>query len=476
MRNVGKKVECLVAALVVMSLVAACGNVVGPNGSSDPNGDPNGTHSGLRLVGNVPGGVGASIVPAFSNGPSGSYELWALPLVRQKITEEGLSSDALRIEAFSEGEDFSVDLDTSEDYVLLLVDAEAGDDPESRMQSVRGYLAVPAEGDGDLVFMPSSYASADTVDLGSLEHDAEKGLLRGETDINQLQQSISGVNLSEIVGLDDNFRFAETLYANYDQDAESWWRVLYIGFDWQPSFDLVKNKLSDPMDYDKDYDDGDNPFENTETGYALFVDLLTNSTDGSEGIMIHFDEGVKVDDGGIENVTELEPVDFEPDDYGDDVYRINLISGAGIRSIPDMFSVKDGDETLARFSVGLSDPFDADGRYRTFVPSVRVDIDEEGTDDGTLTGYEIQWKRWNGEEYVDVDPDVFSHLIVEYEVKIGTHKDHDNRSIAYESGWVSEASRSVDDLNENFDDNEYALSILLRMSTLEYEWNFGDRL
>ena len=387
--------------LATALLVTACGSA-GAGGGGGGNGgddtvedddtpgeddqpDDDGPAAGVRIQGRLGGLVEPSGIEGASLS-SAAVNVAALP-----VTSEGLDVEATKTtEVSQEDGSFSVDVEPEDDskHVFLVEAPEEGVGVEQSL----GFLELPIEDEASAGWKLSETQES-ILDMGELS--GSSGSFLAEESAPELLEALN-VDQQELLfqaQRDDYLKASKNIYLNRDFNRVTLFTHLIAGQlsnarnDWTLPTDShgSSHKVLVELRFDLD---SDIDFDGIEAGTTTFE--IVPPTD------VTFDGGVPGSPSNplqITNVVET----TNTDDEGNPVptgYELNFAVENGLpRGAGNWQAVVDG-EVGATYDFELNDPFDADGKYLYFVPSVRLTVDENTEE---ITAVELRWFTWNPE-------------------------------------------------------------------------------
>ena len=378
-----------VAALVIVLTTGAC--------AMDPDDPTTGPADGsVRLQGRLSGlvrGAGVSAVPDGDSTvralSSAAVNVAALPVVGGDLEVE-----SAEVADVAEDGGFQVDVEPENDseHVLLVNAPDEGVGVEEAL----GFLELPVSGE----------AAAGWALSESDESILELGDLSGTSGT-----FLADASPQDLLGVLNVDQQALLFQAQRDQYLKA---VInnYLNRDFTQAFfhsNLINGTLAaTPGEFST-------PEAAYDESYVVLVELrfLESSDLDFAGIaagdpafeVVPPTEVVLADDGLTYSpedplqLTNVINVTLDTDNDGDtdtDGYEINFTVEGGFARDAGPWEVRVGDEKRATYDLDLINPFDADGTYLYFVPSLRIVTD--GTPEQEVTGFELQWYAWDPED------------------------------------------------------------------------------
>ncbi len=331
---------------------------------------------------------------------------------------------------------FSLSLDASQDYVLLLVNSTATQ-PQDK---VVAYVTMASSTTGDsVVSMPVSHASA-TIDLGkvspSASHSDEASGERSAEDL-AVDFSASLESLLARAKFDDAYKNLVNEYLN--TSGSNWWRA-QVQFEWYGGGDPSIFASSAPTDISAYRYDGYRVYFDNNSAEMNFSRLCSktdsleiappspvtiidqyngNSTVGTIDVSNPADNGnVAVSSGNSNYCYDAvnDEMAFSAKSGSNGVF-FGVPVGSLIKNNPP-----DGWWTLglngtqkAVFELGAMKPVDASGNPEVLLPLPSFTTDAAGK----ITGISVTWMEYNGSTYQAVDVNGVNDLVADSFIDIG---------------------------------------------------------
>ncbi len=302
---------------------------------------------------------------------------------------------------------FSLTLDSSSQYVLLLVDTTA-----LKEDRVAGYVTI-GSGEDSMVVFPADQARGDT-DMGTLE-EAGRREARSSNTVEDLQANFAFTlaELQDIARSDDAYRNVINAYMNYDEAAGTTYHTLQNGGGWMYPLSSIVGAFPDPADYTGNdsfgftINTGDQtlPFADI-CGMAVTVTLVPPQ---GSGLLDRVNDAMVIDTSGP--VARCYDSDFSVSDGTTNFFYQwsgfpSVVPGTWYLRYSDLGQAI-ADTVLAVLDMADISGFDGSGNATVFVPVPRLNVDGGGM----LASVDIQWKRYNGSGgYDPVNPSAVDAL------------------------------------------------------------------
>lgn len=391
----------LITALSASALIIACGGGGGGGGSSTVSLSASlGSTYEYSYVPSLTERVAAFFTgsPALALVPQSVDKVVAIPL-----TENGATFMGGRVESTiaSDGS-FSLSLDTSYTWVVLLVDSLA-----DKENMVVGYVTV-GDGTESMVAFNADQASG-SVDYGEL-NDSPSGEAQSQFSMNDMVTSFNYTlaQLQSIARADDVYKKVINNYINYDESAGTAYETIAV-YGWMESQSSVIGTYGDPASFNFN-------------GVGIYVqaadDTISSADICSKAVTLTFTppSAVSYFDSSetatfFENDGTMETYQTSGCYETDGEFRVTPTTGGFFAQwsvfdrLPEGYwylswsnSPAVSDSLLAVFDFGDSAPMDDSGNPLVFVPVPRVNVD--GND--ILTSVDIQWMQYNGVDGYEV--------------------------------------------------------------------------
>ncbi|MBI9104570.1 MAG: hypothetical protein JEY99_19295 [Spirochaetales bacterium] len=354
---------------------------------------------------------------------------------------------------------FEVELeaDNPTDVVLLFIDDES-EDVQSRFDRA-GFIVLDA-GDGEgMARIPVSGSTFETIDLGSISFDEANG--QGVSSLDQAAQAdIFGLDFSDLQSFyryDNVLREAHNIYVNDDPQSEQFcqaWmsqsetfglssirnsyssvtavalRVLSVGFN-----------VTNPSDHS---------YTEIQSDTVLIEvvppdDIILNVSGSPYGPEHPLASNDSTDWGGAWTIG--------PNDISEGSYSIGIDLDADSGIPGGTWVIKKDGEILALFAFSSLTPFDEEGHFLYFIPSIKASVEE----DGMLTRLELRWYSYDHlqGEYVELaDPSIVDQWFIQFGFGVGGTIDNSGS----EPSLIEEISQSKTEITE-FENNWYFDSV-----------------
>jgi hypothetical protein len=315
---------------------------------------------------------------------------------------------------------FSISLDTSRDWLLVLMDSTA---PVKSDQFV-GYVALNA-GTENLLQVPASTSTITSLELGTITASGDTA--QSDTPIDESDFSLTSTQLLNLAKNDDAFKSVKNFVINYN-NATGVFYTLRPDFRWKGNYASINGAFQNPSGYT--YSNYSSQLDSNTTtiniykicGYGpqVIVKLAPPSDVTTSGPSVRTfnpanpmsSANVKcytADDGFIEAYQDPGNSDFFATNRYGDVSQSYAAPLTGTIPGGDWLYYE-GDQLKGQFDVAVASPLRVDGTIKGFVPSAKINIDE----DGKITSVDIKWYYWDDStsQYVELaDASVLRYLI-----------------------------------------------------------------
>ena len=315
---------------------------------------------------------------------------------------------------------FSISLDTSRDWLLVLVDSTA---PVKSDQFV-GYVALNA-GTENLLQVPASTSTISSLDLGTITASGDTG--QSETPIDESDFSLTSTQLLNLAKNDDAFKSVKNFVINYNNETGVFY-TLRPDFRWRGTYASINGAFQNPSGY-------------TYSNYAFQLDSNTTTinidkicgTNGQTQVIVKlappsdvttsdartFNPGNPMSSANVKWKTATDGfIEVYQDPGNSDFFATNRYGDVSqsyaaplTGTIPGgNWLYYEGDQLRGQFDVAVASPLRVDNTIKGFVPSARINIDG----DGKITSVDIKWYYWDDSttEYVELtDITVLRYLI-----------------------------------------------------------------
>ncbi len=206
------------------------------------------TGDNLTLRGSL--GSGYTTVASAATRPNGAAGVQALDKKVDKVI--AIQSDRGYLGANSMqnsrsaiiGDDgtFSLSLDTTKDWLLVLIDSTA----VSRTDQFVGYIALNTGSLEPLLQVPSTTSTISSFDLGAINALGDVG--QSENPVNPTDFSLNSSQLLALAKNDDAFKSVKNFIINYDT-ATNVYYTLRPDFGWRGDYESIDGVFQDPASY-----------------------------------------------------------------------------------------------------------------------------------------------------------------------------------------------------------------------------------
>ncbi|HEB81367.1 MAG TPA: hypothetical protein ENJ11_00735 [Gammaproteobacteria bacterium] len=366
---------------------------------------------------------------------------------------------------------FSLGLDASRDYVLLLVNSKATQ-PQDK---VVAYITMASSTTGDsVVSLPVSHANS-SIDLGNVSPNASySDEASGEQSAEDLAVDFSA-SLESLLArakFDDAYKNLVNEYLNTSR--RTWWRA-QVQFEWYGGGDPSIFASSAPTDISAYRYDGYRVYfdnNSTEMDFSRLCDKTDtleiappspvtiidqysgNTTIGTIDTSTPADNGAVAVNGGDPNYC-YDAVNSEmafSANSGSSGVFFGVPVGMLLQDNPPdgWWTVRLNSTQKAVFELGAMKPVDTSGKPEVFLPLPSFTVDGAGK----ITGISVTWMEYNGSTYQAVNVSEVDDLVADSFIEIG-----------YDGGG---SGTEVTDLVYND-----ASSNLLTSATPVIDWDFN---
>jgi hypothetical protein len=316
---------------------------------------------------------------------------------------------------------FSISLDTTKDWLLVLIDSTA----VSRTDQFVGYIALNAGSSEPLLQVPSTTSTISFFDLGAINALGDVG--QSENPVNPTDFSLNSSQLLALAKNDDAFKSVKNFIINYDTVMNVYY-TLRPDFGWRGNYVSIDGVFQDPASY-------------VYRHYTSQLDSNTTSINMDKICGFNNQARVTVELAPPSDVTttsEQTPIaTYNPDnpissnnitcsiatdgyieaadiDFGA-TNRYGAVSQSYFAPLsgdipPGYWQYFEAAQLKGQFDLAVASPFGPEGEIKGFVPSIR--INKDGT--GAITSVDIKWYTWDSSasQYVEItDITVLRYLI-----------------------------------------------------------------
>ncbi len=315
--------------------------------------------------------------------------------------------------------EFELNLDTSYDWVLLLVNSQA----QSLDEKVVAYISIPATTGEDIENIPVSQSNGSNMDVGKVQPGSRPRQARTVEGQPMTQLvSLTAEELEDQASYDDSYRHLYNFYLNYNAASGDhylplpearWTARIATGFP------------NDGQAYQSNYLD--------PTYDGFYASVMTDSTpaidfgnfcDSSDTLAVYPPASVTIagmnfDMGtGMSNATATME-QFSGSYCGHEYLRIEkqvdnelmIQFPLGSGQIPaGLWRMKLNGETLAAFDFSLASPIDSSGLPTGFMP--RFTLHPAADDPQRIASISIEWYRHSSNGWEPVDDDAVTDALV----------------------------------------------------------------
>ncbi len=312
---------------------------------------------------------------------------------------------------------FSISLDTTKDWVLVLEDSTA---PAKTDQFV-GYIALNT-GTDDLLQVPASTSEISSLDLGTITASGDVG--QSQNTVNASDFSLDAAQLLSLAKSDDAFKSVKNFVINYDAETAVYY-TLRPDFRWKGNYASINGFFQNPAEY-------------TYSNYGFQLDSNTNTINmdkicgwnGQTQVIIKLAPPSDVTTTDAKTFNPANPMSsanvtcstatdgfIEAQDFsGSGFYATNRYGSVSqsyaaplTGAIPQGYWMYyEGGQLKGQFDVAVASPLGAGNEIKGFVPSIKVNTDVTGK----VTSVDIKWYSWDGIQYVELtDVSILQYLI-----------------------------------------------------------------
>jgi hypothetical protein len=317
---------------------------------------------------------------------------------------------------------FSIGLDTTRDWLLVLMDSTAA----ARTDQFIGYVALNTGTAENLLQLPLTTSTISSMDLGTITASGDVG--QSQNSVSAEDFSLNSAQLLSLAKNDDAFKSVKNFVINYD-NATGVYYTLRPNFSWKGSYASINGAFQNPADY-------------TYSHYGFQLDSNTTSITIDKICGTQGQAQVIVDLVPPSDVMTTNAKTFNPDypmssanvmcstatdgfieayqdpNSGSGFFATNRYGGvsqsyaAGLTgTIPQGYWLyHEGEQLKGQFDVSVASPLGVDNRIKGFVPSIKVNSDQTGR----VTSVNIRWYTWDEStnQYVELtDVTVLKYLI-----------------------------------------------------------------
>ena len=318
---------------------------------------------------------------------------------------------------------FSISLDTSRDWLLVLMDSTA---PVKSDQFV-GYVALNA-GTENLLQVPASTSTITSLDLGTITASGDTA--QSETPIDESDFSLTSTQLLNLAKNDDAFKSVKNFVINYDNVTGVYY-TLRPDFRWKGSYANLNGPFQDPSgyiysNYSSQLDSNTTTINidkicGTNGQTQVIVELAPPSDVTTSGPSVRtFNPGNPMSSAGVKCKTATDgKIEAYQDPGNSDFFATNRYGGVSqsyaaplTGAIPGGdWLYYEGEQQKGQFDLAVASPLRVDNTIKGFIPSARINVDPPT---GRITSVDIQWYYWDdstSQYVVFTDISVLRYLI-----------------------------------------------------------------
>lgn len=401
-----RRINIIVISLFYMTvLLTACG------GNSN---DDSGENTALNVGGRIGSSFTLSSVRKSINPDSaeqratiaGSFvdTVTAIPVNHPFVSGEWIMKESVSAEIQEDGS-FSISLDKTKDWILLLTDSTAA----NRKDQLVSFAALGDSAGGDSMMLIPASSTVSDIDMGTLDISGDEASDTDSLTENEANFSLNLTELRQIADNDNLLKTIKNIYVNYDPVTEKFYSAS-VTFCWGLDAFLAKNQFSDPASYSfigyqpsfNSRNDTTFPYEGVKNkDFIISIVPPAAVTDSNGNTYSSFDNSCVLTETiwsdtsysvGSNNPPFAFGIDYSYDDDG------WIQTGAGgcrfVNILEGWWSIqKDGIEKAA-FDLGVCSPIDpATGKPVVFLPSIKINVDSSNI----ITSFDIKWYIYNPE-------------------------------------------------------------------------------
>jgi hypothetical protein len=317
---------------------------------------------------------------------------------------------------------FSISLDTSKDWLLVLMDSTA----LVKSDQFVGYIALNA-GTENLLQVPASTSTITSLDLGTITASGDTG--QSDAPIDEADFSLTSTQLLNLAKNDDAFKSVKNFVINYD-NATNVYYTLRPDFRWNGSYASINGAFQNPSGYI--YSNYSSQLDSNTT--TINIDKICG-TNGQTQVIVElappsdvttsdffvrtFNPGNPMSSAGVKCKTATDGfIEVYQDPGNSDFFATNRYGGVSQSwaaplsgTIPGgNWLYYEGEQQKGQFDLAVASPLRLDNTIKGFVPSAKINTDEDGS--GRIMSVDIKWYTWDGFQYVELtDITVLRYLI-----------------------------------------------------------------
>jgi hypothetical protein len=316
---------------------------------------------------------------------------------------------------------FSISLNTTKDWLLVLIDSTA----VSRTDQFVGYIALNAGSSEPLLQVPSTTSTISSFDLGAINALGDVG--QSENPVNPTDFSLNSSQLLALAKNDDAFKSVKNFIINYDTVMNVYY-TLRPDFGWRGNYVSIDGVFQDPASYV--YRHYTSQLDSNTTSINMdkicgfnnqarvIVELAPPSdvttTSEQTPIAIYNPDNPISSNNVICSIATDRYIEAADLDFGA-TNRYGGVSQSYFAPLsgdipPGYWQYFETDQLKGQFDLAVASPFGPDGEIKGFVPSIR--INKDGT--GAISSVDIKWYTWDSSasQYVEItDISVLRYLI-----------------------------------------------------------------
>lgn len=316
---------------------------------------------------------------------------------------------------------FSISLDTTKDWLLVLMDSTAA----AKVDQFVGYIALNAGSSEPLLQVPSTTATISSFDLGPINASGDVGQSQNAVDPTDFRLTSS--QLLALAKNDDGFKSVKNFVINYDE-ATSVYFTLRPDFRWRGNYASIDGDFQVPAAYV--YGHYASQLDSNTTSINMdkicgsngqtrvIVELAPPSdvqTTSEQIPMVIYNPDNPISSNNVTCTIATDGyIEAKDEDFGA-TNRYGGVSESYFAPLsgeipPGYWLYYEGDQLKGQFDLAVATPLGAGGEIKGFVPSIRVN--KNGT--GEITSVDIKWYTWDSStsQYVEItDVSILRYLI-----------------------------------------------------------------
>jgi hypothetical protein len=299
---------------------------------------------------------------------------------------------------------FSISLDTSKDWLLVLMDSTA----TVKADQFVGYIALNAGTGENLLQVPATASTNTSLNLGTITASGDTG--QSDTPINESYFSLTSAQLLSLAKNDDAFKSVKNFVINYD-NATNVYYTLRPDFRWNGSYASINGAFQNPSgytyaNYSSQLDSNTTTINidkicGTSGQTQVIVELAPPSDVTTSDVFVRtFNPGNPMSSAGVKCKTATDNfIEAYQDPGNSDFFATNRYGGVSesyaaplTGTIPGgNWLYYEGEQQKGQFDLAVASPLRLDNTIKGFVPSAKINT----AGDGRITSVDIQWYYWD---------------------------------------------------------------------------------